>query len=283
MDERNMNEWVSQSIITFSENSEENILIRIHEKAWDKPLVGFSKGDDELYSFYKRDIGAFYFTPQEFLEGTFSEIKASPEDISVISWVLPHTEATKEEQRKERLLPTERASLSRVEGEKFNRRIAEFVVNLLEDEGYKAVSPMLSPLWQMKTSEKYGPASTWSERHTAHVCGLGTFSLTDTLITAVGKAMRCGSVIAHIRLEPTKRKYTKYNEYCLFYKNGSCLQCAKRCPANAISEKGHDKAKCMAYQTNVTNKHLKEQYGLESRYCGICQFGVPCESRIPGT
>ena len=278
---QDLNAWISQSIISFTENSRENTLARFHEKAWDKPLVGYSSGDDKLYDFYKRDIGSFYLTPKEFLEGTYPDRAFPADEISVISWVLPHTEKTKEEQRKETLFPTERAALSRSDGEEFNRRIAEHLVSLLEKEGYPAVSPMLSPLWQVHMSEKYANASNWSERHTAHVCGLGTFSLTDTLITPVGKAMRCGSVIAAIQLKPTERKYAKYNEYCLYYKDGSCLQCVKRCPTNAISRNGHDKAKCMDYQTNVTNRHCREAYGLEMRYCGICQFGVPCESRIP--
>lgn len=278
---QDLNEWISQSIVSFVENSRDNLLERFHEKAWDKPLVGFSRGDDELYGFYKKDIGSFYLLPKEFLEGTYPGKEFLSEEITVISWVLPHTEKVKEEQRKDRRFPTERAALSRSDGENFNRKIAEVVVSLLEQEGYPAVSPMLSPLWQVHMSEKYSNASNWSERHTAHICGLGTFSLTDTLITPVGKAMRCGSVIAGIQLKPTERKYTKFNEYCLYYKNGSCLQCVKRCPANAISEKGHDKAKCMDYQTKVTNKYCREVYGLEMRYCGICQFGVPCESRIP--
>ena len=278
---QNLNEWISQSILSFVETSSENTLGRFNEKAWEKPLVGFSRGDDELYAYYKKDIGSFYLSPKEFLEGTYPGKKFLPEEISVISWVLPHTEKTKEEQREQKLFPTERAALSRSDGENFNQRIAEYVVSILENEGYPAVSPMLSPLWQVHMSEKYQNASTWSERHTAHICGLGTFCLTDTLITPVGKAIRCGSVIAGIQLNPTERKYTKYNEYCLYFKNGSCLRCIARCPAGAISTKGHDKAKCMDYQTNVTNRHCREAYGLEMRYCGICQFGVPCESKIP--
>lgn len=278
---QDLNAWISQTIISFAENSRENTLSRFHEKAWDKPLVGFSRGDDKLYDFFKKDIGSFYLTPKEFLEDTYPGRIFSAEEISVISWVLPHTEKTKEEQRKDMLFPTERAALSRLDGENFNRRIAEYLVSVLQKEGYPAVSPMLSPLWQVHWSEKYANASNWSERHTAYVCGLGTFSLTDTLITPVGKAMRCGSVIAGIPLKPTARKYKKYNEYCLYYKNGGCLQCVKRCPAKAISEKGHDKEKCLEYQTKVISRHNREKYGIELRYCGICQFGVPCESQIP--
>jgi epoxyqueuosine reductase QueG len=108
-----------------------------------------------------------------------------------------------------------------------------------------------------------------------------TFSLSDALITPLGTAVRIGSVVINALVEPTKRNYTKYNEYCLFASKGSCMICAKRCPANAIDENGHDKVKCRSYQRNIASKHNKEKYSIDSNYCGICLFGTPCESRIP--
>lgn len=62
-----MNEWITKSIITFVEESPENTLGGgYNEKAWGSPIVGFSKGDDSLYSFIKQDIGDFYWTPDEY-------------------------------------------------------------------------------------------------------------------------------------------------------------------------------------------------------------------------
>lgn len=274
--------WITQSIKNYVEESRENKLGGdFAERAWATPLVGFSRGDDELYSFFKKDIGDFYWTPYDIFKMSFPQVNVTAQELSVISWILPQTNATKDEQRKEKDIPTERAVLARVNGDRFNKRVGEFIIEILAKNGYKAVSPMLSPLWDNKHSEKYGYASTWSERHTAYVCGLGTFGLSDGLITSVGKAMRCGSVVAKVDIESTKRSYTAHNEYCLFYKNGSCMKCAERCPANAISNKGHDKHKCRDYQRNVAGKHIEQRYNIDSRYCGICQFGVPCESRIP--
>lgn len=240
-----INEWITKSIITFVEESSENNLGgRFNEKAWGSPIVGFSKGDDDLYSFMKQDIGGFYWTPNEIFKITFPEIDANSQQLSIISWILPQTQMTKDKQKGEKIYPTERAVLARVNGDNFNKIVARFVVNLLKEKGYFSLSPMLSPLWENKKSEKYGYASTWSERHTAYVCGLGTFGLSDGLITPVGKAMRCGSVIVKAELNPSRRRYTTHNEYCLYYKNGSCMECAKRCPAGAITDKGHDKIKC---------------------------------------
>lgn len=168
--EKNMtiNTWITESIKSFVEESSENSLGgNYYEKAWESPIVGFSRGDDELYTFFKKDIGDFYWTPYEIFSITFPEIEFSTQELSVISWVLPQTKNTKEEQRKEKVYPTERAVLARVNGDEFNRRVGNFVVKLLAKEGYKALSPMLSPLWENKKSEKYSYASTWSERHTA--------------------------------------------------------------------------------------------------------------------
>lgn len=283
MEKNNTNNiWITQSIKSFIEDSiENNLSDNLIEKAWESPLVGFSRGDDELYSFFKEDIGDFYWTPYEIFTKIYPDIDVMPHEISVISWILPHTKNTKEEQRKDKSLPTKRAVLARVNGDKFNKKVAEFVVDFLRQKGYIAFSPMLSTLWEHKKSDKYSYASTWSERHTSYACGLGTFGLSDALITPIGKAMRCGSVIAKIDVNPTKRSYSTHNEYCLYYKSGGCMKCAERCPANSISSEGHDKHKCREYQRNVTGKYIDKEYNIESRYCGICQFGVPCESGIP--
>ena len=104
-----------------------------------------------------------------------------------------------------------------------------------------ACAPALFPRWTRAQSPRYGFASTWSERHTAHVCGLGTFGLSDGLITPRGKAVRVGSVVVRARLTPTPRPYADHHEWCLFHAGGKCRACMKRCPAGAISEKGHDK------------------------------------------
>jgi len=92
-----------------------------------------------------------------------------------------------------------------------------------------------------------GPASTWSERHIAHAAGLGTFGLSDGLITARGIAHRCGSVVFNAACTPTPRPYTHYQEYCPYLMDGSCGVCMARCPVGAISPSGHDKVKCSNY------------------------------------
>ena len=90
-------------------------------------------------------------------------------------------------------------------------------------------------------------ASKWSERHAAYACGLGAFGLSDGLITAKGKAMRVGSVVTDLPLKPSEKIYPHHQANCLYYFNKTCKACAARCPAGAITAKGHDKDKCYEY------------------------------------
>ncbi len=251
--------------------------------AFDKPLVGFASGQDELFYFLKADIGPqFYWTPEEAFSSAFPEETIRPEELSVIAWVLPQTEHTRLAHRKAINMPSIEWSKARHYGEKVNEKLRRYVVGLFEADGYQACAPVLLPQWSRAHSDQYGFASSWSERHTAHVCGLGTFGVSDGLITPAGKAVRVGSVIVRKKFTPTPRSYKKHNEWCLFHSTGKCLVCMRRCPTGAISKTGHDKVKCKEYIRNVTAVHVeKEQLGFRVNSCGLCQTKVPCESRNP--
>ncbi|MHB8766391.1 MAG: epoxyqueuosine reductase, partial [Deferrisomatales bacterium] len=121
---------------------------------------------------------------------------------------------------------------------------------------------------------------SWSERHAAHAAGLGTFGLSDGLITAAGKAHRLGSVVVDRPLEPTPRPYANHTAYCLFHARGTCGKCITRCPIGAITKQGHDKNLCCRY-VDMTFQYVPRQYGFEGYGCGLCQTGIPCESTIP--
>ena len=275
-------QWVEGVIRDFVQSSADNSLKNADgEKAWDDVLVGYSRGDDPLYPFYKADIGAFFWLPAEALAIAYPEHGLTPGEITVISWVLPQREVTKADNRKQRKYPSERWVRSRNHGEVFNVSLARHLVAAMKAAGISAVAPTQLAGWALHTSEKYGFASNWSERHAAHASGLGTFSLSDGLITPKGKAMRCGSVIAGIALPPTPRPYHDPHAYCLYYAKKKCKKCVSRCPVGAIDESGHDKAKCKAYLYETLSPYSKTHFGLDSYGCGLCQTAVPCESRIP--
>jgi epoxyqueuosine reductase QueG len=277
-----LGQWLEDAIVRFVDSSMENSLRMPQlEKAWDTPLVGFSRGDDDLYAFFKKDIGAFYWQPQEIFALHFPENPVSATELTVVSWVLPQTAQTRRDHRREKEFPAERWVRSRSYGEQFNVRLRHYVAATLTAAGHASIAPMLSPHWARQMSDRYGYASNWSERHTAFACGLGTFGLSDGLITPRGKAVRFGSVVAHIQIPPTGRPYDNHHAYCLFYQNQKCQQCAKRCPAQAISEAGHDKVKCRQYVREGAAAYADRHFGLKTNGCGLCQVGVPCEFKIP--
>jgi epoxyqueuosine reductase QueG len=275
----NLGEWIRNRILDYVAGPENSMMKWGNEPAWAEPIIGFSNGADSLYKFYKEDIGDFYILPNEFMKDAYGK-EYDPSSLTVVSWILPQTKLTKIDHRKETHFPSERWARSRIFGEQVNVKLRKYLVNKLKEHGYDAVAPMISPLWKSASSKKYGFASTWSERHAAYAAGLGTFGLSDGLITPRGKAMRTGSVIVDSYIKPTPRKYENHYDYCLFLSEGTCGQCIERCPIGAITENGHNKIICRNY-VNMTRQFVPRFYEFEGYGCGFCQTGVPCESGIP--
>jgi epoxyqueuosine reductase len=274
--------WIEMIIARFWEKSPHNNLgPELPEYAWERPQVGVAKGSDPLFWKLKNDIGPFYWTPYEIFRMAFPGENCKEEKLAVISYILPQTEATRLDQRKEAELPARRWACSRYYGEMFNCELRYHLASQLTHAGYAAVAPERWHGFEYRQSKKFGLASNWSERHTAWVAGLGTFGLSDGLITAVGKAVRFGSVVARMELPATERPYGNHQEYCLWFSEGRCGDCMKRCPANAITEEGHDKKKCFEYIRNVTTPYSQKNYKTGATPCGLCQVKVPCEKRIP--
>ena len=217
---------------------------------FEAPLVQFSGGDDPIFVEFKKIIDPTHLTPREALAKTYSQ---SPEKVaakvSVISWILPVARSIKTANRERKLTPSRVWSYTRFYGEKFNDALRAQVVKLLTDLGYLAVAPPLQPFFDRTdyTQKLDRYFSNWSERHIAYAAGLGTFSLSDGFITEAGIAHRCGSVVTNLVLPDSPRTVTNPFANCLFYVNRKCQACILRCPAEAITEKGHDKMKCVAY------------------------------------
>ncbi len=256
---------------------------------WEAPLVGFADGDDPLFRDYKRIIGEFHATPREVLEGTIRATgcyRPRPAAVSVIAFALPSSPATRVSQHAETALGSRRWNASRWHGQECINRLSRHLVALLEDQGYHAIAPELVPGFEVKLGGASGvPAAPWSQRHVAYAAGLGTFSLNDGLITAKGLAVRLGSVVCDLPIPPTPRPAGSHTAYCLFYRDGACSGCAARCPVGAITERGHDKAKCAAYlwieMPALLKKEGRTGYVGAFPGCGLCQTAVPCESGIP--
>lgn len=275
-------EWITGLISDFITISPENTLQDSENaRAWDEPLVGFSRGDDPLYTEFKENTGGSHLLPAEVLASEYPDFSLQNRALTVISWVLPQTRETKKSQRKETMYPSESWARARVFGELTNNALRRYLVAELRAAGYQASAPLLSPAWKLLTSNGHPVSSNWSERHAAYASGLGTFGLCDGLITAKGKAMRCGSVITTAQIPASPRPYSSRTEYCPFFSDGSCGSCIRRCPVQAITKNGHDKERCAEYLRSVTEEYISERFGFSGHTCGLCQTKVPCESKIP--
>jgi epoxyqueuosine reductase len=253
------------------------------EKAWAMPHVAIAQGDDPLFLRNKELIGSFLWTPEEAYALAFPDAPAPASELQVISYVLPQTPETRADQRMEKTMPTGRWARSRYHGEEFNCELRLHLAETLTRAGHPSVAPERLPGFAYQQSERYGLASNWSERHAAFVAGLGTFGLSDAMITRWGKAVRFGSVVSRINLPVTKRDYgDDHHAWCLWYAKGTCGACTKRCPANAITTSaGHDKQACFAYIRETTAPYATRTYGTGATPCGLCQVKIPCEAQVP--
>jgi epoxyqueuosine reductase len=274
-------DWIKALVRDFIVTSPHNTMnTTTEEPAWDDALVGFASGGDQIWQQYKEYVGPFHWTPWEVFNQHCPGESAGAEELSVISWVLPQREAVRKANRRAKRYPSEEWARIRVYGEEFNVALRRHVVNSLKQVGHAAIAPMLVSNWTIVKSERFSYASSWSERHAAHAAGLGTFGLCDGLITARGKAMRVGSVVAKVSIKPTPRPYSNHRAYCLFFADGTCGKCIDRCPARAITKTGHDKEKCRQHLAR-SREYVKKTYKFEGYGCGLCQVGVPCEAGIP--
>lgn len=244
-------------IANFVETSEMNYIADLDGmQIYENPIIGVASADDPLWKTLKEPavVGLQHRTPLEWMPGAKS----------VISYFLPFSEAVRKSNRTKGM-PSKEWLYGRWEGEIFNNKLRSFIVESVEDQGYNAVAPALDKGFSVANH-----GSNWSERHIAFIAGLGTFSISYSLITTMGTAGRFGSVIMDKELEPNEREYTELREYC-----DGCGTCISRCPSNALTHEGKDKERCSNFLNKILKKN-KPRYG-----CGKCQTAVPCEYKNP--
>jgi hypothetical protein len=194
--------------------------------------------------------------------------------------------------------------------------VSFYVVNVLQMLGYRAIAPTFTNWgqeflmdYQYEGATSRATISPSPEREWAVAAGLGTYGLPDMIISERGMAINLTTVITSAKFPPTPKPD---KEYCLFYRDGSCKECIKRCPGQAISATisppGRLAAKChggglAAANYNITylkEKMIKElgdyvnisgnlMFGgsgpgksvLGFPACGRCYTGVPCATGIP--
>lgn len=285
--EADANGFIIEAIHDFVRTNPANRLDSFdHDPIFEPPLVGFADGDDPLFDEYRKVVRADHLTPREalvrHLRETLRTDEPEPARVSVVSFVLPVNRKTLATNAREKQGPSLRWNHTRWKGQDFITELARYLVRTIEGSGFLALAPDLSPFFQLSRDPL---ASNWSQRHMAYAAGLGTFSLSDGFITVKGQAMRCGSVVTDLILKASPRPYAHHLANCLYYAAGKCGACIRRCPGEAISEKGHDKNKCFQVIFKEQKPWLDGAHGpgYIGQYagCGLCQTGVPCEHRIP--
>jgi len=238
------------------------------KRIWKEALICVGDANDEMFK-WLREPGVLHpeaYMPQDFV----------PDAKSVISFFLPFTDEIKADNAKNLNNASELWMLGSSLGQTALIGLSETIAELLRNNGYDAAVPQTDP--RAKSLAK--SVSCWSERHIAHICGLGTFGMSRGLITEKGIAGRFGSVVTNAVLPVTERKYTGHFDYCI-----KCGACANNCPGDAINMQrgfyeGKDNAAC-----TETLKKICGPYQREDRphyhCCGKCQVNTPCADGIP--
>ena len=264
---------ILQAVQMLYDTCDGNILVQTGINVFDMPLVGIGSASDPLFAHFQKPevIGPWFLPPTEWL----------PEAKTVISLFFPFTEEVKKSNRMEKEVPSAFWLYGRIEGQEYLSAFGSQWVEWFAKQGIAACVPVNDVRFQeisagngvseyaCASRETFG--SNWSERHAGYVCGLGTFGVSKGLITEKGMAGRMLSIIISEEIQPDKRNYAEIYEYCT-----KCGACAERCPVHAISIKeGKDHTICSTW-LKKTKELFAPRFG-----CGLCQTGVPCESRNP--
>ncbi len=278
--------WFEKTIQEKFVNHPDNIMEYPYygERIFEKPLVGFVRGDDTLLAEYKNIIGPHHFTPYEIMKwhAEMNQVPAPPpEDLSVVVYIMPLTEKTRQDNREEADWTSERWAQTRLSGEIFSQKFVREMVTFLMDRGILAISPDVTPMFNKKRYPRVGWASPWSHRHMAYAAGLGSFGMHDFFITEKGCAHRAASFVVNLKLKPNLERQADIHANCLHYQGIKCLKCAERCPVDAITaENTHDKEICMK-RVAASTKHCLKNHHIFIYGCGLCATDTPCESGIP--
>lgn len=240
----------------------------IGTRHYNQPLLGVAAADDPYFQTLQKPgvIGPIFRLPRDWL----------PSARSAVSLFFPFADGVVASNGRDPVEPSPAWFHARIEGQAFISAVCSELVNALRQAGHEALAPALHPefISRKLDAPPEDPAprhtSNWSERHVAHVAGLGTFGLSAGLITEKGIAGRFGSIVTSLALEPNTRNYSGPFDYCT--RCGACIPC---CVHEAITEAGKQHPPCDAFLT----ENLRRNYPYYG--CGKCQVRVPCSRQIP--
>ncbi len=220
-----------------------------------EPLVAFVAADDPRFADLRRVIHPTHMLPSDLL----------PRARSVISFFLPFDYWVVEANAEQREEVAREWVEAYLETNALISRITDQLVVALVEQGIRAAAE--PPTYNF---DPVTMVSRWSHKSVAVIAGLASFGLHHLIITDSGCAGRSGSLVidADLPITPTEPK-----ERCLYFDDGSCLECVLRCPVNALEESGPiDKHRCYRHLQGVAKGYV--HLGLVE-VCGKCAIG-PC-------
>jgi len=229
------------------------------ETRYRDPIVGFSGIDFGQFARLREAV------PEHLMPGDLL-----PGALGLVSYFLPFSkDVEKANARSERV--AREWAIAYVETNQLLAAIGERLVAALAQRGVRAVAEPPTHVF-----DKSRLHARWSHKSISYMTGIGSFGLNRLLITDAGCAGRFGSLVVDVELSTDA---TTRSERCLYYHNGSCGMCVKRCPVGALGNDGSfDGAGC--YQHMLATDALFPDLPTTD-VCGRCSVGLPCSLRNP--
>ncbi len=220
-----------------------------------EPLVRFVAADDPRFLDLRRVVDPSHMLPHDLLPGARS----------VVAFFLPFARWVVEANARHREQVAPEWATAYVETNDLIGRINARLIESLAEHGIRAAA--------QPATHNFDPVtliSRWAHKSVAVIAGLGSFGLHQMVITDAGCAGRFGSLVLDADLPATP---FEPKERCLYFHDGSCLECVQHCPVGALDAgRPLDKHLCRHHQKTVMQK-----YGIvnPADVCGKCAIG-PC-------
>jgi len=228
-----------------------------------EPLVRFAAAGDPRFLDLRRVVDASHMLPDDLLPGARS----------VVAFFVPFARWVVEANARHREQIAPEWATAYIETNDLIGRINARLIESLAERGIRAAA--------QPATHNFDPislVSRWAHKSVAVIAGLGSFGLHQMVITDAGCAGRFGSLVLDADLPIPALKAGTFQawepkERCLYFHDGSCLECVQRCPIGALdTDRPLDKQLCRRHQKTVAQK-----YGVASPadVCGKCAIG-PC-------
>jgi epoxyqueuosine reductase QueG len=220
-----------------------------------EPLVGFASAADARFGELQQAVHPTHALPDDLLPGARS----------VVSLFLPFAPWVIEANAQYQEQVAEEWAVAYVETNRLIDHITGVLIQRLAEQGIRAAA---EPATHNFDTESL--VSRWSHKSVAVIAGLGSFGLHQMVITDAGCAGRFGSLVldAELSIPPVAAK-----ERCLYFVDGSCLECVTHCPVDALNpDQALDKQTCWHRLQYIAK--VFESLGRAGA-CGKCTIG-PC-------